>query len=34
VSSDGNRFLINTLEEDKQSSSITVVQNWMAGLKN
>ena len=33
VSSDGNRFLINTLEEDKQSSSITVVQNWMAELK-
>ena len=29
VSPDGNRFLINTLEEDKQASSITVVQNWM-----
>ncbi|HEY3124050.1 MAG TPA: hypothetical protein VGK70_08280, partial [Thermoanaerobaculia bacterium] len=29
VSPDGNRFLINTLEEDRQASSITVVQNWM-----
>jgi eukaryotic-like serine/threonine-protein kinase len=29
VSPDGNRFLINTLEEDKQASSISVVQNWM-----
>ena len=32
VSADGNRFLINTLEEDKQASSITVVQNWTGEL--
>ena len=29
VSPDGNRFLINTLEEDSHAGSITVVQNWM-----
>ena len=33
VSPDGNRFLINTLAEDKQTSSITVVQNWAAGIR-
>jgi hypothetical protein len=33
VSADGNRFLINTLEEDQQATSITVVQNWTAELK-
>jgi eukaryotic-like serine/threonine-protein kinase len=33
VSPDGSRFLINTLAEDAQTSSITVVQNWTAELK-
>ncbi|HSD72341.1 MAG TPA: hypothetical protein VLE54_06095, partial [Thermoanaerobaculia bacterium] len=33
VSPDGHRFLINTLEEDQQAGSITVVQNWTAELK-
>jgi Tol biopolymer transport system component len=33
VSPDGGRFLINMLEEDQQTTSITVVQNWTAELK-
>jgi serine/threonine protein kinase len=32
VSADGQRFLINTIVPEEQSA-ITVVQNWMAGLK-
>ncbi|MFN2386656.1 MAG: type II toxin-antitoxin system VapB family antitoxin [Thermoanaerobaculia bacterium] len=34
VSADGKRFLINTLAEEEKSDAITIVQNWMAGLKN
>jgi serine/threonine protein kinase len=27
------RFLINTLAEEDKSDAITIVQNWMAGVK-
>ena len=33
VSPDGSRFLINTLDENAATSSITVVQNWTAELR-
>ena len=33
VSSDGQRFLINTLSEQTASSPIMVILNWTAGLK-
>ena len=33
VTSDGRRFLVNTLVETSASSPITVVINWSAGLK-
>jgi eukaryotic-like serine/threonine-protein kinase len=33
VSADGQRFLINTTQEQATSSPITVVLNWTAGLK-
>jgi serine/threonine protein kinase len=33
VTADGQRFLVNTLVEQKASSPITVVINWTAGLK-
>ena len=33
VSADGQRFLINTLPEQVGSAPITVVVNWMAGLR-
>ena len=33
VSSDGQRFLINTQPEQSASSPIAVVLNWTAGLK-
>jgi hypothetical protein len=33
VSADGQRFLINTVPEQATSSPITVVVNWIAGLK-
>jgi len=33
VSPDGRRFLINTLAEEDKSDAITIVQNWMAGVK-
>jgi eukaryotic-like serine/threonine-protein kinase len=33
VSADGNRFLINTLDENAATSSITVMQNWTAELR-
>lgn len=32
VSSDGRRFVVNTLTDDTTSTSITVVLNWTAGL--
>jgi hypothetical protein len=32
VSSDG-RFLLNRASDDGETSSITIVQNWTAGLK-
>ena len=34
VAPDGNRFLINTVAEDKQADSITVVQNWTGKQQN
>jgi len=34
VTPDGQRFLVNTLEEQGESAPITVVLNWAAGLKN
>jgi eukaryotic-like serine/threonine-protein kinase len=33
VSSDGKRFLVNTLVEDAPSAPITLVVNWTTGLK-
>ena len=33
VSSDGQRFLVNTLVEDATSTAITLVVNWTTGLK-
>ena len=33
MTSDGQRFLINTVPEDKASAPITVVLNWQAALK-
>jgi len=33
VTADGKRFLINTQQEETDSSPITVVVNWTAGLK-
>jgi hypothetical protein len=33
VSSDGQRFLINTLPEETASSPVTVVLNWTTTLK-
>jgi serine/threonine protein kinase len=33
VSADGQRFLINTVREQTASAPITVVLNWIAGLK-
>jgi hypothetical protein len=33
VSSDGNRFLINTVSEGSSSSPITIVLNWTETLK-
>ena len=33
VSSDGQRFLVNTLVADATSTAITLVVNWTAGLK-
>jgi hypothetical protein len=33
VSADGQRFLINTLPEQVGSAPITVVVNWMAGMR-
>ena len=33
VSADGQRFLINTLPEQAGSAPITVVVNWMAGMR-
>ena len=32
-SSDGKRFLVNTLSGDSSPTPITVVLNWTAGLK-
>jgi hypothetical protein len=34
VSSDGQRFLVVTREEDLQDELVTVVVNWAAALKN
>ena len=34
VTPNGQRFLVNTLEEQGESAPITVVLNWTAGLKN
>ena len=34
VTKDGHRFLINTLVDEANSSPITVVLNWPAGLKH
>ena len=33
VSPDGQRFLVNVMEEQTNSSPIAVVVNWAAGLK-
>jgi hypothetical protein len=33
VSADGERFLVNTVIGEARSNPITIVQNWMAGLK-
>jgi hypothetical protein len=33
VSPDGKRFLINVLLKDKNSSEVTVMLNWPAGVK-
>jgi hypothetical protein len=33
-SRDGQRFLVNTQNDDSATASITVVINWAAGLKN
>ena len=33
VTTDGQRFLVLTPQDDPASASITVVLNWMAGLK-
>ena len=33
VSADGQRFLVNTFEEETTSAPITVVVNWTAELK-
>ncbi len=33
VSPDGQRFLINTLLEEEDAASITLVQNWFEELK-
>ncbi|MBI3303706.1 MAG: hypothetical protein HYZ72_16700 [Deltaproteobacteria bacterium] len=33
VTADGQRFLVNTLVEDRPAPPITVLLNWTAGLK-
>jgi hypothetical protein len=33
VTADGQRFLVNTLVEASPAPPITVVLNWIAGLK-
>jgi hypothetical protein len=34
MSADGQRFLINTLAEQTATAPITVVVNWVSGLKS
>ena len=33
VSADGQRFLVNTLVEEEGTTPITLVLNWLEGLK-
>ena len=33
VTADGQRFLVNTLIEEPPAAPITIVLNWIAGLK-
>jgi len=33
VTADGQRFLMNVLNEERQSSPVTVVINWTAGIR-
>jgi hypothetical protein len=32
VSRDGQRFLVNTVDEQSASTPLTLIVNWMAGL--